>query len=218
MMGAQSSPATEAWTRLRLVAGSSPRTDRVSLAVPGTPEEAEALLSRVETLANKSPIANDLLPELVRFLGANARAWTPRNRTRLRSVIASFGGEAIDAIVAAIRKTPRTDILDDAELVLRALPGAKNIALAHLVAERSLEAPVRACLLRALARSDGHGAAETVQHALHDPEPELRDAAAGLVAELGLPQARAILERRLDREPIASIQKSIRDALAELGA
>jgi hypothetical protein len=130
-------------------------------------------------------------------------------------VLASLGAEAIDAIVMTIHAHPRTDILDEAELALRAFPTDAIGHLRHLVAEQRLVPGARACLLRAVVRSGG-GSPEILRAALNDSEPELRDCAASLVGELDLPDGLTMLERRLARETSAMVRDSIREALASL--
>ncbi|MGA3122903.1 MAG: hypothetical protein ABSF69_19215 [Polyangiaceae bacterium] len=215
MMFAESSPATETRSEGRVRPSTSPKTYRATLAIPTTPEEASNLLTRVERIVDKGRVTNELLLDLARFLGANSAAWTPVNRARLRRALAGFDGTAVvDAIVAMIQSHPRTDILDEAELALRGLAPHSASRMRRLVLEPGLDAGVRVCILRAAARLDTSGSAESVRLALSDPETELRDAAIALLAELALPTGRAWLQQRLDRESSAMVQDAIRDALA----
>jgi len=214
-MFAESSPATETRSEGRVRPSTSPKTYRATLAIPTTPEEASNLLTRVERIVDKGRVTNELLLDLARFLGANSAAWTPVNRARLRRALAGFDGTAVvDAIVAMIQSHPRTDILDEAELALRGLAPHSASRMRRLVLEPGLDAGVRVCILRAAARLDTSGSAESVRLALSDPETELRDAAIALLAELALPTGRAWLQQRLDRESSAMVQDAIRDALA----
>ncbi len=218
MTMAESSPATETLVERRFVRSASPKTYGGPLTAPRTTDEANALLSRVEQFLHRGQATSDLLADLARFLGGNSQAWTPANRARLRRALASVEGSgAIHAIVATLQRFPRTDVLDEAELVFRALPPESMNSLKRLVEERALEPAARVCLLRGLARS-GHGPADVVYAALNDPEPQLRDSAASLLAELGLGSARIHLQRRLERESNEMVRASIEEALASLSA
>jgi len=215
MMFAESSPATVIRAEGRLVPGASPKTYRAPSAAPTTPQEANDLLTRVERILEQGRATDGLLEQITRFLGANSAAWTPVHRARLRRALAGFDGTAVvDAIVAMIQSHPRTDILDEAELALRGLAPHSASRMRRLVLEPGLDAGVRVCILRAAARLDTSGSAESVRLALSDPETELRDAAIALLAELALPTGRAWLQQRLDRESSAMVQDAIRDALA----
>jgi hypothetical protein len=214
----ESSPATETRVERRPALSGSPRTYGGPLLPPKTAEEADALLSRVERLLLKSQATRDWIPELTRFLGANSQAWTAANRSRLRHILASGDdGGVLNAVISTIRRVPRTDVLDEAELVLRALPSDHLTRLSGLVGESGLEPAVRACLLRAVARS-GRGPAEIVVASLNDPEPEVRESAATLVGELRLARGREWLMQRLSREPSELVQAAIREAIASLDA
>lgn len=210
-----SSPVTESYAKRRPSPAASPRTYSEAPGAPQTPDEATALLSRAERLLRSQGTSAPLL-ELTRFLGANSHAWTSANRARLRRLLASLGAEVIGAIVKTLMAHPRTDILDDAELVLRALPEGEARGLRALATQQGLPASVRACLLRAAVQARGPGSEELLLVALLDPEPEMRDAAASLVGELDLRKGRAILDRQLAREINAMVRDSIREALASL--
>jgi len=153
--------------------------------------------------------------QLTRFLGANNTAWTSPNRGRLRKVLSSLGEQVIESVVAAMNKLPRTDILDDGELVLRSLPREAGPALRRfLVFEQPGVAPsVRTAVLRAVARIDPGGSLPAVHAALNDSDSEVRDAAASLLGEIGDGSSRAILARRLGRESDDLVIRSIREAI-----
>lgn len=157
MMSSESSPATEMRFEWRLLSSASPGTYGEPLAAPRTPEEADRLLSRVDELVQKGRVPAGLPFELARFLGANSSAWTQQNRTRLRRALAGLERRVIDPLIQAMRALPRTDVLDEAELVLRNLAPTVGPRLRQLVEERGLEPAVRACVLRALARSEAPG-------------------------------------------------------------
>jgi hypothetical protein len=209
------SPVTESYARGMLSPAASPRTYSEARGAPQTPDEASALLSRAERLFRLQGTSAPLL-DLTRFLGANSHAWTSANRARLRRLLAGLGADVIGAIVRTLIAHPRTDILDDAELVLRALPEGEAASLRPLAMQQGLPPSVRACLLRAAVHARGPGSEELLLTALVDPEPEIRDAAASLVGELDLPKGRAILHRQLARETSAMVRDSIREALASL--
>jgi len=214
----RSSPAaslagTPSWRSSSFTA--TPRTYSEAPGAPQTPDEASALLSNAERLLRSQGTSAPLL-ELTRFLGANSYAWTSANRARLRRLLGSLRAEVIGAIVKTLVAHPRTDILDDAELVLRALPEGEARDLRALAMQQGLPASVRACLLRAAVQARGLGSEELLLAALIDAEPEMRDAAASLVGELDLPNGRAILDRQLARENHAIVRDSIREALASL--
>ena len=207
--------ATSVGPERQRFSAASPKTFTATQVAPRTPEEASALLSRAERIF-RSGVTTEPLLELTRFLGANSHAWTPANRARLRRVIAGFGTAAIDAVVTTMHAHPRTDILDEAELVLRGLPPDSIGRVRRLVAEQSLLPGVRACLLRAAVRAGGPGTAEVLYAALNDVEPELREGAASLVSEFDIPNGRTMLERRLARETNTFVKDTIRETLTFL--
>jgi hypothetical protein len=211
-----SSPATEN-RATKHASGESPKTYGTTLPIPRTEAEASELLARVDSVLRGDRTPATLVLELTRFLGANSAAWSPQNRARLRRTLAGLdAATVIGAIVTTVQAHPRTDVLDEAELVLRALPPHAFDPLQRLVGDRSLEPAVRACVLRAAARSADVDSASLLYETLNDPDSEVREVAAGLVADLEVPGGRIRLERRLEREANAMVQEALRDALASL--
>ncbi len=216
MMTVASSPATEPRTTWRASQRPSPATSGLWFGIPRSPEEAGKLLSHAERLVRDGRMTPDYVRELTRFLGANSAAWTRTNRERLRRVLSALAEGVIDAVVATMSRLPRTDILDECELVLRRLPADAITELRRLVQKDErirLLASVRATLLRAATRADERGSLATLLAALNDPEPEVRDAAAGLLGEIGEITSREALEKRLERETDDSVRASLREAL-----
>ncbi len=214
------SAATEARTICRATMRSSPATSGLSFGVPTNPEEAEKLVAHAERLVRAGRMTADYVQDLTRFLGANSAAWTRTNRERLRRVLSALAEGVVDALVATMTRLPRTDVLDECELVLRGLPPDAMPDLRRL-AQRDervpLAASVRATLLRAAARTDGAGSVSTLIAVLNDPEPEVREAAASLLGEVGGTAGRVALERRLEREADAAIRASVLEAIDSLG-
>jgi len=156
--------------------------------------------------------------QLARFLGANSAAWTTANRERLRNVLTGLGEVAIESVVAAMTRLPRTDVLDEGELVLRSLPLEDAPKLQRLLDldRRDIAPSVKAVILRAMARLDTHGSLAVVHAALNDSAAEVRDAAASLLGELGDEASRVPLENRLQRERDDTVRASIQEALDSL--
>ncbi|MEO8901567.1 MAG: HEAT repeat domain-containing protein [Polyangiaceae bacterium] len=115
-------------------------------------------------------------------------------------------------------RLPRTDILDEGEFVLRSLPREAAPSLRRLLdfEQRSLAPSVKTSILRAVARLDWVNSVQTARAALNDLDPEVRDAAASLFAELGDAGSRVALEKRLERESNDFVRQSIREAIDSL--
>lgn len=216
-MNTDTSPATEARTLWRASSRPSPTTS-TSSGVPKTSEEADKLLSHAERLLRDGRMTGEWVSQLTRFLGANSAAWTSVNRERLRAVLASLGEAGIESVVAAMSRLPRTDILDEGEFVLRSLPREAAPSLRRLLdfEQRSLAPSVKTSILRAVARLDWVNSVQTARAALNDLDPEVRDAAASLFAELGDAGSRVALEKRLERESNDFVRQSIREAIDSL--
>jgi hypothetical protein len=212
------SPATEPRTAWRPSARPSSTTSTVALGIPKNQGEADKLLSHAERLLRDGGMPSEYVSQLTGFLGANSTAWNGANRERLRKVLASLGETAIEPVVAAMSKLPRTDILDEGELVLRSLPREAAPSLRRFLEleQRGIMPSVRTAVMRAAARVDPIGSLPALHTALNDSDSELRDAAAALLGELGDGSSRAILTKRLGRESDDLVVASIREAIESL--
>jgi HEAT repeat protein len=101
---------------------------------------------------------------------------------------------------------------------VRELPRHCAVRIRSLAGDQALAARIRATLLRGVARLDLPGAFETIRVGLSDPEPEVRDAAVSLIAELELPEGRELLAHRLARESNPLVVRSIQDAIESFDA
>jgi hypothetical protein len=131
-----------------------PRTD--ALGIPRSPEQADRILSNAERLLEDREMTGGHAAQLTRFLRANSAAWTPASRERLRKVLAELGESAVEPVVAAMTKLPRTDVLDEGELVRRSLPREAAPKLRRFLDPiecGGITPSVRACVLRAVVRS-----------------------------------------------------------------
>lgn len=183
---------------------------------PRTSNDAASLLALAERLMRSPSADPELQRRLIGFLGANSAAWTLENRARLRRLLAQRGWQVVDDLANFASSRPRTDVLDDVELVLRGLSPAWADRVHSICDADQYPEWTRACFLRAAVRLDRRIAEEALPRALNARSAELRDTAVGLIAEVGLGNARELLEARLAREVDQSIRDSINDALADL--
>lgn len=156
--------------------------------------------------------------ELSRFLGAGSSVWTSACREALQELLASAAEDAIEPVLIAVARTPRSEVADDAEAVLAAIGRRSNALLEQLVA-RLDQAPspsMRAVLIRSLSHVGGPISATHFEMALNDDDADVRDAAAIAIGQLGLRDAKPALARRLDREKNAVVRDSIKAAVEEL--
>ena len=110
----------------------------------------------------------------------------------------------------------RTDILDACELVLRS-GGTEVLEAARIeLANGDLFAAARARLLGAIARSAPSDACTLLTKYLEDRDREVRAAAAELVGELQIVEARAALMARQEVESSDLVTDALREALESL--
>jgi hypothetical protein len=212
------SPATESTLTPRPSAGLSSLTSPL-LAPPRTPDEAAQLLDahERELRACSSGLRERPIRALLRFLGANSRAWPLEHRERLHNLLAAQGSSVVEPMLDALGRTPRTDVLDAAEAVLSRLPRGAAPRLGSEATNAYVVAPsVRAIFLRAAVRLDFAATAMVLLRSLLDPSsPEIRAAAAALVGERRSKQLRPLLTKLLLAEAHPEVREALEQALDE---
>jgi hypothetical protein len=200
--------------------------------IPRTGDECERILAASEA----SAMTAELCSYLSVFLGASSHVWTSARRSRLRLILARAGVEVSSAVLHAVARTPREEVVDDAVHVLTeaarrdervvgtlaggvlgpASTGARDDG-DPLVTDH---AAVRATIARVLGRIRGLRTRELRLRALAivllDSEAEVRDAAIQALGGSGDSVAQALLEQRRPKEAEAFLVEAIDDALAEL--
>lgn len=219
MTATASSPAT--WPNNVFVTeerAASPRTFGLTVAIPRTGEECDRLLVQARIRMRMPEMRAPFAKELARFLGAGSTVWTMDRRHSLHVLLESAGEDAVEPVLASVARTPRAEVVDDAELVLAGFARQSSTNVRVLVQRLGSadSAPVRAALLRSLAAVGDPSATPSIERALDDDSAEVRDAAATAVSLLGGTNARSALSRRLGRERNPVVLASLKDALEQL--
>jgi hypothetical protein len=178
----------------------------------------------------------ELSTYLAGFLGASSRVWTSSRRTRLRLILARTGVEVAPAVLRAVERTPREEVIDDAVNVL-AEAARRDERVVRAVASRLLvpvsmgareeadpvvgdHPAVRVAIVRALGSVRSLHARDlrlrALALALVDPAAEVRDAAIQSLGRSADAAAQRLLEQRRPDEGEPFLAEAIDDALAEL--
>jgi hypothetical protein len=195
--------------------------------VPANADECERVLRTAEA----SEMTEDLAEYLAGFLGVGSHVWTALYRTRLRLILARAGMSAVPMTLAAVARTPREEVIDDAIDVLvdasrrdaRVLPALSKAFPMRSQDDRDAlleHASVRAAIARVLGSVRERGTRDArlraLAVALTDPGAEVRDAAIRALTSFGDPAAQPLLAERLRSEPEQFLRDEIEQSLDEL--
>lgn len=196
---------------------SSSRTDAPALPVPKTGEAADDMLTFTRDRL-RGPEGGRIARELARFLGANSAVWTWSRREALRELLVSVGARGALAALEALERSPRTDVSDEAEVVVREVLRQSPLATATLVTafDRSRSVAVRSTVIRALGSVRDQLASSVVHQALDAHDPEVRESAIFALGEQEGRTAESVLRRRRETESNPVVVDAIEEVLSEL--
>lgn len=207
-------------------------SDQQPYQVPATDTDADGMLANAEWRVRELPhLADAVLRDVARFLGASGHVWTPSRRLKLEQLLGSGGASSVSPVLDVVTSTPREEVADAAiavlgEIVTRDTVLASGLAQALTIVGRyppPLDQPVaREVVVRALGDAFSTAARDMIRialvSALDDGSPRVRDAAVRAIVatnERGLAgplRARGAVERD------AVVKESIDEAIGDLEA
>ncbi len=205
-------------------------SDQQPFRVPATDADADGMLANAKWRVREMPyLADAVLRDVARFLGAAGRVWTPSRRLRLAHLLASGGGRSVSPVIDVVTSTPREEVADAAIAVLADIMArdvllAADLAQALTVVGRCAppldQAVAREVVVRALGDVFDTPARDMIRIALvsvlDDESPRVRDAAVRAIVATKERGLVGPLRARRSVERDGVVAESIDEAIGDL--